>query len=90
MYYNGDAIWYFLDKIYPLVLQDQQATEPIQLTIAGRDIPLELIRFVTRNATLARHVTFLESPESIDDLMEDNRLFIAPHQYGSGIQYKVR
>jgi Predicted glycosyltransferases len=93
MYYNGDAIWYFLDKIYPLVLKnhdDSPATEPIRLTIAGRDIPLELIKYIAKNATLARHVTFLESPENIDDLMEDTRLFIAPHQYGSGIQYKVR
>jgi hypothetical protein len=92
MYYNGDAIWYFLDKIYPLVLQEQeqQTSEPIQLTIAGRGIPIQIRQLVKNNSTLARYVAFLESPESIDDLMEDNRLFIAPHQYGSGIQYKVR
>jgi Predicted glycosyltransferases len=94
MYYNGDAIWYFLDRIYPLVLQEQQNTteegELIRLTIAGRGIPKQMRDFVKSNPTLARHVTFLESPENIDDLMEDTRLFIAPHQYGSGIQYKVR
>mmetsp|Transcript_7463 Transcript_7463/g.14124 ORF Transcript_7463/g.14124 Transcript_7463/m.14124 type:complete len:819 (-) Transcript_7463:1552-4008(-) len=103
MYYNGDAIWYFLHEIYPLVLRAQQEAAkaaavatlddhpqpPMRLTIAGRKIPMRLIRFVISNATLANHVTFLESPKSIDSLMENARVFIAPHQYGSGIQYKV-
>ena len=37
MYYNGDAIWYFLQHVYPLVLKD--AAETIPLVIAGRGIP---------------------------------------------------
>jgi len=84
MYYNGDAIWYFLKEIYPLIIADS----PIPLTIAGREIPEELREF-TKNNDLDRYVTFLESPEDIKPLYDSNRVFIAPHLYGSGIQFKL-
>jgi hypothetical protein len=86
MYYNGDAIWYFLKEIYPLILKDVQ--HPIPLTIAGREIPAELRQFTKEN-DLDRYVTFLESPENITPLYDKTRVFIAPHLYGSGIQFKV-
>ena len=37
-----------------------------------------------------RHVSFVESPESLDDLYSSAKIFIVPHLYGAGIQYKVR
>ena len=87
MYYNGDAMWYFVTAIYPLVVQG--AGTPIPLTIAGRKIPQELREAVAKDQIISPHVTFLESPLSLDDLMDNCRVFIAPHLYGAGIQYKV-
>jgi len=84
MYYNGDAIWYFLKNIYPLILKEY----PIPLTIAGRKIPKELKTFI-RDSHLNKHVILIESPEDLDHLYESHRIFIAPHLYGSGIQYKL-
>ena len=89
MYYNGDAIWYFLKYIYPSVVKDSPTSHPIPLTIAGREIPSELRELVEKNANIAKYVTFLDSPPTIDHLHEENRVFIAPHLYGSGIQFKV-
>ena len=85
MYYNGDAIWYFLKEIYPSVLERSSS---ITLTIAGRNIPQYLRTFVKDNA-LDQHVTFEDSPEDLNRLFDRHRVFIAPHLYGSGIQFKV-
>ena len=88
MYYNGDALGYFLEQIYPLVLE----TEPdIPLLIAGKSIPLELFDMVqnSTNALLRDRITFLESPVSVQKLYNKARLFIAPHLYGAGAQYKL-
>ena len=86
MYYNGDAVWYFLKTVYPLVLE--ASSKPIPLTIAGRKIPADLREFVDE-AGLQDDVTFLESPEDLEPLYERHRVFIAPHMYGSGIQFKL-
>ena len=87
MYYNGDAIWYFVTEIYPLILKE--VSIPIPLTIAGRGIPSELREIISKNPVIARHVTFIESPPSLEALYEVARVFIAPHLYGAGIQFKV-
>ena len=87
MFYNGDAIWFFLREVYPLVIKD--STEPIPLTIAGRGIPTELRSFVMANEDISKFVTFLESPRTTEHLFEEHRIMIAPHLYGAGIQYKV-
>ena len=87
MYYNGDAIWYFLKEIYPLVLNE--APSPIHLTIAGRGIPDELRMFTKMNG-LDQFVKFVDSPKDVVTLYEKARIFIAPHLYGAGIQFKVR
>ena len=87
MYYNGDAIWYFLTKIYPLIIEEVKV--PIPLTIAGRSIPEELFDLVAHTPKTAEHITFIESPPSIEELYENHRIFIAPHLYGAGIQFKI-
>ena len=87
MYYNGDAIWHFLESIYPLVLQE--AAKPIPLIIAGRSIP-DKIHNIVKRKSLEKFVTFRESPHNINSLYSNSRLFIAPHLYGAGLQYKVR
>jgi len=87
MYYNGDAIWYFLKEVYPLVLRE---SSDISLTIVGRGIPEELRNFVENHDELKFHpIFFIEAPESLDKFYNTAKLFIAPHLYGAGIQYKV-
>ncbi len=85
MYYNGDAIWYFLHEVYPLVLQELE----IPLTIAGRKIPKELHDLVEDDEVLSKNIIFRESVPDILELYDSARVFIAPHLYGAGIQYKV-
>lgn len=38
---------------------------------------------------IAPHVYFVDSPHSVESLYEEHRIFIAPHLYGAGIQFKV-
>lgn len=86
MFYNGDAIWYFLTEIYPLVIEE---TRGISLTIVGRGIPEKLRSVVDENKDISRFVTFVDSPPSIRHYYAQSRILIAPHLYGAGIQYKV-
>ncbi len=83
---NGDAIWYFLKEIYPLVLDEVPA--PISLTIAGRKIPDE-IRSFTKTNGIDQFVKFVDSPENVTSLYEEARIFIVPNLYGAGVQFKV-
>ena len=86
MYYNGDAIWYFLRKIYKHIV----AVDPtITLTIAGRKIPRGLYNYVKNHQSISHLVTFKESPQEVDGLYNNARVVIAPHLYGAGIQFKV-
>jgi hypothetical protein len=87
MFYNGDAIWYFLAYIYKHIVES--SSKPTPLTIVGREIPFELKNFVKSNRKMHKFVTFLESPPTVDSLFENSRMLIAPHLYGAGIQYKV-
>ena len=88
MYYNGDAIWYFVTEIFPLIVKESKGTIP--LTIAGREIPKVLRESVEQNPIISKHVIFLESPPDLMGLYNQNRLVLAPHLYGAGIQFKVR
>lgn len=87
MYYNGDAIWGFLKSIYPEVLRVSPISIPV--TIAGRGVPKELHDFVYKRCRYCQNVTILESPKNIRKLYNKARVFIAPHLYGAGVQYKV-
>ena len=85
MYYNGDAIWYFLEYIYPLILQEAD----IPLIIAGKNIPEYLYGYVARHSRFSHLVSVLESPPDIETLHNNARVFIAPHLYGAGVQFKL-
>jgi hypothetical protein len=87
MYYNGDAIWYFVTEIFPLIVMESNGAIP--LTIAGRKIPKVLRQSVEQNPVISEHVKFLDSPPDLMELYNQHRLVLAPHLYGAGIQYKV-
>mmetsp|Transcript_43337 Transcript_43337/g.114071 ORF Transcript_43337/g.114071 Transcript_43337/m.114071 type:complete len:837 (-) Transcript_43337:328-2838(-) len=82
MYYNGDAVWYFLKRVYPLVAK---LAPCIRLTIAGRGVPVTLATMASDNPT----ITVVESPQTLAPLYDNTRVFIAPHLYGCGAQYKL-
>lgn len=88
MYYNGDAVWYFVTEIFPLIVKETGGTIP--LTIAGRKIPTVLRESIQQNSDISEHVRFVESPTDLMLLYNQTRLVIAPHLYGAGIQFKVR
>ena len=82
MYYNGDAVWYFLKRVYPLVAK---LAPHIRLTIAGLGIPASLAKMAADNPG----ITLVESPQTLAPLYDNARVFIAPHLYGCGTQYKL-
>mmetsp|Transcript_82619 Transcript_82619/g.230394 ORF Transcript_82619/g.230394 Transcript_82619/m.230394 type:complete len:856 (-) Transcript_82619:89-2656(-) len=86
MYYNGDAILWFITEVYPAVMHAQS----ISLKIAGRSIPQDL-RDVVQQSRYARWIELLDSPgeEALRMLYHKSRLFIAPHQYAAGVQQKL-
>ena len=88
MYYNGDAIWYFVTEIFPLIVKESNGTIP--LSIAGRKIPKVLRESVEQNPIISDHVNFFESPPDLRHLYNQNRVVLAPHFDGAGIQFKVR
>jgi hypothetical protein len=88
MYDNGDAIWYFVTEIFPLIVRESNGAIP--LTIAGREIPSVLRESVEQNPVISEHVTFLDSPSDLMELYNQHRLVLAPYLYDAGIQYKVR
>jgi Glycosyl transferases group 1 len=87
MFYNGDAIWYFLRDLYPKILLQNSL---LPLTIVGREIPQYLYNYVDNDRTFDNLVTFVESPRDLKSYYSRARVFIAPQLYGSGIPYKVR
>ncbi len=87
MYFNGDAVWYFLTEVYPAVLEESRS--PIPFTIAGYIIPKDLRDLVENDKILSENVIFQESPSDIDELLNSARIFVAPHLYGTPVHYKV-
>mmetsp|Transcript_4590 Transcript_4590/g.9262 ORF Transcript_4590/g.9262 Transcript_4590/m.9262 type:complete len:914 (-) Transcript_4590:172-2913(-) len=85
MYYNGDAIWYFLKEIFPLILQES----PVNLTIAGRGIPDNLRTYVEGHGAISAHVQFIESPADTTEIYKTTRAVLAPHLYAAGVQFKI-
>ena len=64
--------------LYPLVIKKVKVA--IALKIVGRGIPQQL-----PDTVISQHVTFYESPDSIDRFVEESRVLIVPHLYGAGI-----
>jgi len=89
MYYNGDAVWYFMSRIYPLVVASlPRGSSPIPVTIAGRGIPRAL-RTMARTSEWNSSISIVESPRDIAPLYDSHRVVVVPHQYTTGVQYKL-
>lgn len=86
MYYNGDAILWFLQALFPLL--QEKTPNPIPLTIAGREIPDYLKKWL-KHYKYKNLVTLIDSPEDMAPIFQRSRMVIIPHQYGAGIQYKA-
>ena len=43
MYYNGDAVWYFLTEVYSRILLLEESKSPIPFTISAENIPKNFV-----------------------------------------------
>jgi glycosyltransferase involved in cell wall biosynthesis len=77
---NLDAVQWLAQEIVPLVRQ-QDAT--IGLRIVGNDMPESLRRLAQPGLDL------IGSVETLDTLLDETRLTIAPLRYGAGLKAKV-
>ena len=57
MYYNGDSLWWFLDKVYPIVAKE--SAFPIPITIAGKGIPQEVRTTIRRKIMIMSRTILL-------------------------------
>ena len=48
MYYNGDAVWYFLTEVYSRILLLEEPKSPIPFTISGENIPKNFVTWFKR------------------------------------------
>ena len=71
MYYNGDAVWYFLTEVYPLILKESKS--PIPFTIAGENIPKDIHELVEKDKLLSKNVIFQESLADIDKMFDSKK-----------------
>jgi glycosyltransferase involved in cell wall biosynthesis len=80
-YYNGDAVLYFIDKIFPLV---RERISNAVFYICGPEPPIELSsRHDPLNGILVLGVCDLTK------FFRNVKVFVAPHKYACGIQDKV-
>jgi glycosyltransferase involved in cell wall biosynthesis len=77
---NVDAVRYFLDEIWPLVLQE---APDCTMTIVGADVPADLLASVPGNVRLLGQLS------DIGPWLDQLRLTVAPLRYGAGAKGKV-
>ncbi len=77
---NMDAVNWFVDKVWPLVQQQQPE---ITLTIVGSNMPDSMLRLSAPNLRVAGFV------KALDNLLNSARISIAPLRYGAGVKGKI-
>ena len=77
---NVDAVRYFLDEIWPLVLRDEP---DCAMTIVGADVPADLLSGTPKNVRLLGQIP------DIGPWLDQLRLTVAPLRYGAGAKGKV-
>lgn len=78
-YPNKDGIYWFLDKVYPLILK---RISNIQFLVIGN--------FPQRNIfPKQRNVKFLGYKKNIESYLTKIKVFVVPIRYGSGLRIKI-
>lgn len=77
---NLDAVIYFLDEIFPLLLEKQPA---LQFHIAGSSTPPEIFARNSANVTVHGFVP------DVSKLFQNSRVFVSPLRYGAGMKGKI-
>ena len=77
---NLDAVRYFIDEIFPLVL-DKIPTA--RFRIVGNDTPPEIFALSSENIIVEGFVS------NIKPIFESCRVFVAPLRYGAGMKGKI-
>ncbi len=77
---NVEALMWFLDEVWPLVLEDQS---DLKLYVAGKGMPDEIRQMKIRGVTMVGEVD--DAPEFI----KDKAISIVPLKSGSGIRLKI-
>jgi GT2 family glycosyltransferase/glycosyltransferase involved in cell wall biosynthesis len=77
---NGDAVIFFLEKIYPLV---REHLSDVKFYIIGDKVPPEVVALATDNII----VTGLQP--DVRPFFESVKLSVAPLRYGAGIKGKI-
>lgn len=77
---NNDAVRYFLDEIFPLVLKELPF---VTILIAGSNPPPDIF---ARNS---ENVSVLGFVADVSPIFESSRLFVAPLRYGAGMKGKI-
>lgn len=77
---NLDAIQYFLDEIFPLILEK---LPDVRFHIVGSDLPPEIFAKNSKNVIVEGYVA------NVRPLFESCRVFVAPLRYGAGMKGKI-
>lgn len=77
---NNDAVKYFVDNIYPLILEEKN----IDFYIVGRN-PSNYIKTLAKNP----HITVTGSVDDVRVYLEHGTIFITPMISGTGIKNKI-
>lgn len=79
---NYDAMIWFLDEIFPKILDKNSK---IKILIAGSNIPKEVLEKANENIVIKGFVT----DEELDILYKECKIAVVPLRYGAGIKGKV-
>lgn len=77
---NVDAVVYFLDEIFPLILQK---LPNVKFFVVGANLPVEIIERSSETIIVKGFV-----PE-IEQFLENCRIMVAPLRYGAGMKGKI-
>lgn len=80
---NIDAVKWFVDEIFPLVLKQN---EQIKLHVVGSAMPKSLQEYLIRPNII---IDGFISNQELHKLLTECRVFIAPMRYGAGVKGKI-
>ncbi|MEC0227944.1 glycosyltransferase [Paenibacillus alba] len=79
---NVDAVKWFLQEIFPIILEKEKS---LKLYIVGSNPPDEVLEFQSENVI----VTGFVSDEELNSYYKNSRTVVVPLRYGAGVKGKV-